>query len=176
MMLPQMATWTECGLIWASTLLHSAGGPWPHSSLSVLRMAHKGPVGCVSLCPSCRTTRKGETHFIPVTVHATHGAQRSSQTPSALHRCLWCMCVSLAPLVCHTTIPAFPQSWCGDTQFSIREDPYFAHAVLVSVNSVQFWHYILGDRIKFQGKDSVPGDCSPFQMPVANPDFTCICD
>lgn len=120
MMLSQMAAWTECGLVLASALLHTTGGPWPHSSPSVLRMAHKGPVGCVSLYPNCRTIGKRETCFLPVTVHATNETQRTSQTPSARHRCLWRMCVSLVPLVCPTTTPTFPQTWCWDTQFPVR--------------------------------------------------------
>ena len=139
MMLSQMATWTECGLILASARLHTTGGPWPRSSPSVLRMAHKGPVGCVSLYPRCRTIGKRETCFLPVTVHATNEAQRTSQTPSALHRCLWQMCVSLAPLVCPLPPLLSHKVDVEILSFQWGEEPYFIHAVLVSVNSVQFW-------------------------------------
>ena len=119
MMLSQMATWTGCGLILASARLHTTGGPWPRSSPSVLRMAHKGPVGCVSLYPRCRHRQKG--NMLSPSYCSCHkwGPKDLADPFCTPQVSLADVCVS-CPLSMSTTTPTFPQSWCWDTQFPVR--------------------------------------------------------
>lgn len=172
-MLPQMA-WTECGLIWVSPLHHSTGGPWPHSSPSVLRMAHKGPDGCVPLSQLQDHPQKGKHTFSQLLFMPQMGPKWARRPPFCTPPCLVDVCVSCSPSMSHYH-PYFPTKLVETTLQSGRNH----------TSHMQFWCLwiqfnsdttYLETESNFKVKIQSQETALHFRCQLQTPGFTCICD
>lgn len=112
----QMATWQNVALSGYLLCIIALVVPDPILAL-FWGWPTKDLLLCLSLSQLQDHPQRGNTLSPVVTPSCHMSAQMSSQTLCTPPVSGGCVCL-FAPLVCHTTIPTFPQSWCGDTVFN----------------------------------------------------------